>query len=91
MSNDDTTAAQAETTGEPIAFDYFDRAWHLPPAVRLSHQRALQRNPSNVGIVDAFLSAEEIADLNKIDPTADELDEFTDVMLERLGLKNSGN
>lgn len=87
----DTTAAQAEATGEALTFDYFDRTWHLPAAVRLSHQRALQRNPSNVGIVDAFLSADEAAELDKIDPTADEIDAFTDVMLERLGLKNSGN
>lgn len=89
MSND--TAAQAEATGEALTFDYFDRTWHLPAAVRLSHQRALQRNPSNVGIVDAFLSSDDVEALNKIDPTADELDAFTDVMLERLGLKNSGN
>jgi hypothetical protein len=89
MSND--TAAQAEATGEALTFDYFDRTWHLPASVRLSHQRALQRNPSNVGIVDAFLSADDVEVLNKIDPTAEELDAFTDVMLERLGLKNAGN
>lgn len=87
----DTTPAQAEATGHAVTFEHFDRTWTVPTKVRLSHQRKLRRDPSNIGIVDAFLSADEIAALDEIDPTDEELDEFTDAMVEAMGLKNAGN
>ena len=86
----DTTPAQAEATGETIVeFEHFGRTWHAPAKVRLSHQRSLRRDPSNVGLVDTFLPADEIEALDEIDPTDAELDKFTDDLLAAMGL--SGN
>lgn len=87
----DTTPAQAEATGDTVTFEHFDRTWTVPAKVRLSHQRQLRRDPSNIGIVDTFLPADEIAALDEIDPTDEELDRFTDDMVEAMGLKSAGN
>jgi hypothetical protein len=86
----ENTPAQAEATGaESVEFDHFGRTWHAPAKVRLSHQRKLRRDPSNVGLVDAFLPADEVEALDEIDPTDDELDAFTDALLEAMGLKGN--
>lgn len=85
------TPAQAEATGDTIEFEFFDRKWHVPSKVRLSHHRKLQANPSNVGIVDTFLPADEIAALNEIDPVDADLDKFTDEIVRVQGFKNAGN
>lgn len=88
MSKD--TPAQAEASGaETVEFEHFDKKWHVPSSVRLSHQRSLRRDPSNIGIVETFLPADEVAALDEIDPTSDELDAFTDAMLEAMGLKGN--
>lgn len=84
------TPAQAEATGaETVEFKHFDKTWHAPAKVRLSHQRSLRRDPSNVGLVDTFLPADEIAVLDEIDPTDDELDKFTDDLLSAMGMKGN--
>lgn len=85
----DTTPAQAEATADTVEFEHFGRTWHAPAKVRLSHQRRLRNDPSNVGIVDTFLSADEIEALDEIDPTADEIDKFTDDLLAAMGLKGN--
>jgi len=83
------TPAQSEATAETVEFEHFDRTWHVPSSARLSHQRTLRRDPSNIGIVDTFLSADEVEALDEIDPTVDELDEFTDVLLEAMGFQGN--
>lgn len=83
----DTTPVQAEATEERVEFEFFDRKWHAPAKSRLSHQRKIQRNPSNVGLVDTYLPAEEVAALDEIDPTTDDLDKFTDELLKAMGLR----
>lgn len=89
MSN---TPAQAEATAETVEFEHFDRKWHPPSKVRLSHQRKLRElGASDVSLVDTFLPADEIKALDALDPTADELDEFTDAMMVAMGLKSAGN
>ena len=86
----DKTPAQAEATGaETVEFEHFGKTWHAPAKIRLSHQRSLRRDPSNVGIVDTFLPADEIAALDEIDPTDDELDKFTDDLLAAMGMKGN--
>lgn len=91
MSTDKPTPAEAEATTDTVTFEHFGRTWHAPSAVRLSHQRKLRRDPSNVGLVDTFLPADEIAALDEIDPTEADLDAFTDVLVAALGLKSAGN
>lgn len=87
---DTTTAAQAEATGaETVEFEHFGRMWHAPAKVRLSHQRKLRKDPSNVGLVDTFLPSDEVEALDAIDPTDDELDAFTDDLLKAMGLKGN--
>ena len=84
------TPAQAEATGaETVEFEHFGKTWHAPAKVRLSHQRALRRDPSNVGLVDTFLPADEIAALDEINPTDSELDAFTDDLLAAMGMKGN--
>lgn len=83
------TPAQSEATAETVEFDFFGRKWHPPAKSRLSHQRQLQMNPSNVGLVDTYLPPKEVAALNKIDPDVDELDKFTDALLEAMGLRGN--
>lgn len=85
------TPAQSEATADVVEVKFFDRVWHCPSKVRLSHQRQLRRDPSNLGIVETFLPADEVAALDEIDPDVDELDAFTDAMLEAMGLKSAGN
>ena len=87
----DKTPAQAEATGDTQTVDYFGRSWTLPAKVRLSHMRALRRDASNVGIVDTFLSPEDAAALNEIDPDEDQLDAFTDEIGKALGFVSAGN
>lgn len=87
--SDTTTPAEAEATSDTVTFSHFDRDWSVPSKVRLSHMRALRRDPSNVGIVDTFLEADDVAALDEIDPTDDELDKFTDALLAAQGLGNS--
>jgi len=89
--SDTTTPAEAEATRETVTFKHFDREWSVPSKVRLSHMRSLRQDPSNVGIVDTFLSADDLAALDEIDPTNDELDAFTDAMLAAQGMKHAGN
>ena len=89
--SDTTTPAEAETTTDTVEVEFFGRTWELPAKTRLSHMRALRRDASNVGIVDAFLSADDLADLDEIDPTDDELDAFTDEIGRKLGFLNAGN
>ena len=83
------TPAQAEATAETVTFEHFGRTWHAPAQVRLSHQRRLRLDPGNVGLVDTFLSADEVEALDEIDPTTDELDKFTDDLLAAMGLKGN--
>lgn len=85
------TPAQVEATddAETVEFEHFGRTWHAPAKVRLSHQRKLRRDPSNVGLVDTFLPADEIEALDEIDPTEADLDKFTDALVEALGLKGN--
>lgn len=85
----DTTPAQAEATAETVEFEHFGRKWHAPAQSRLSHQRKLRQDPTNVGLVDTYLPPDEIAALDEIDPTADDLDKFTDALLEAMGLKGN--
>lgn len=87
----DNTPAQAEATGDTQTVTYFDREWTLPSKVRLSHMRALRADPSNVGIVDAFLSPDDLAALDEIDPDERQLDAFTDEIGKALGFVSSGN
>ena len=87
----DKTPAEAEATAETVTFEHFGRTWHAPAQVRLSHQRSVRRDPSNVGLVDTFLDADEVAALDEIDPTADDLDGFTDAMMAAMGLRTAGN
>jgi hypothetical protein len=87
----DTTPAQAEAEGDTQTVTYFDREWTIPSKVRLSHMRALRRDPSNVGIVDAFLSPDDLAALDEIDPDEAQLDAFTDEIGKALGFVSSGN
>ena len=89
--SDDATPAEVEATQDDQTFDFFDRSWTIPAKVRLSHMRALRRDPSNVGIVDAFLGADDLAALDEIDPDEQELDAFTDEIGKRLGFVASGN
>jgi hypothetical protein len=53
--------------------------------------RALRADATNVGIVDAFLSPEDVAALDEIDPDESELDAFTDEIGKALGFVSSGN
>lgn len=87
----DETPAEVEATRDDQSFDFFGRSWTIPAQVRLSHMRALRRDPSNVGIVDAFLGADDLAALDEIDPNETELDQFTDEIGKRLGFVVSGN
>ena len=87
----DTTPAEAEATADTIEFEHFDRKWSVPSKSRLSHLRHLRRDPSNVGLVDAYLSPADIEALDEIDPDEDELDKFTDAMMAAMGYKNAGN
>lgn len=87
----DTTPAQAEATGDTQTVDHFGRSWTLPAKVRLSHMRRLRLDATNVGIVDAFLSPEDLAALNEIDPDEDQLDAFTDEIGKALGFVSAGN
>jgi hypothetical protein len=87
----DTTPAETEATSDTQTVTYFDREWTLPTKVRLSHMRALRRDASNVGIIDAFLSDEDAAALDEIDPDEDQLDAFTDEIGKALGFVSSGN
>ena len=89
--SDNLTPAEAEATADTVTFDHFDRSWSVPSKIRLSHLRALRRDPSNVGIVDTCLSADDLAALDEIDPTDDELDAFTDALLAAQGMKTAGN
>lgn len=83
------TPAQSEATAETVEFEFFGRKWHAPAKARLSHQRKLQRNPSNVGLVDVYLPAKEVEALDKIDPDVEELDKFTDALLAAMGLRGN--
>ena len=85
----DTPAQVEASDAETVEFEHFDRKWHAPAKVRLSHQRKLRRDPSNVGLVDTFLPADEIEALDEIDPTEADLDAFTDALVEAMGLKGN--
>lgn len=86
----DTTPAQAEATdAETVEFEHFDRKWHTPAKVRFAHQVSLRRDPSNTGIALTFLSKEEVGALVEVNPDEDELDAFTDAMLQAMGLKGN--
>lgn len=87
----DTTPAEAEATQDTQTVTFFDREWTLPAKVRFSHMRALRVDPSNIGIVDAFLATEDVAALEEIDPDEDQLDAFTDEIGKALGFVSSGN
>ena len=87
----DNAPAEAEATGDTQTVTFFDREWTLPAKVRLSHMRALRADPSNVGIVDAFLSADDLAALDEIDPDEKQLDAFTDEIGKALGFVSAGN
>lgn len=84
------TPAEAEATGdETVEFEHFGRTWHAPATTRLSHFRKLRRDPSNVGLVDTYLPPGEVKALDEIDPTAEELDKFTDALLAAMGMKGN--
>lgn len=83
------TPAQAEATDGTVEFEHFGRTWHAPAQSRLSHQRKLRRDPSNVGLVDTYLPPDEVEALDKIDPTDAELDKFTDDLLDAMGLRGN--
>ena len=86
----DKTPAQAEATGdETREFEHFGRTWHVPAKTRFSNHLALRRDPSNPGIVLAFLPADEVDALAEINPDDDELDVFTDKIVEALGMKGN--
>lgn len=85
------SALENEVTRETVEFEHFGRTWAVPTKTRLSHMRRLKADPSNVGIVDAFLDGDQLATLAEIDPTDDELDAFTDKIGEAMGWKASGN
>ena len=89
--SENLTPAEAEATRETVTFEHFGREWSVPSQVRLSHMRALRADPSNIGIVDTFLTADDLAALDEINPTGDDLDKFTDALVAAQGLKNSGN
>jgi len=89
--SENLTPAEAEATRETVEVDFFDRSWTLPAKTRLSHARKLRLDPSNIGIVDAYLSPEDVAALDDIDPDEDQLDKFTDAIMAALGYKNAGN
>lgn len=91
MSDQKQTPAQAEATGDTQTVEHFGRSWTLPSKVRLSHMRALRRDATNVGIVDTFLSPEDVDALNEIDPDEDQLDAFTDEIGKALGFVSAGN
>lgn len=90
----ETTPAENEATGlTTVDFEHFGRTWTVPATLRLSHQRRLRKVGAypNVDIVDTFLDGDQIAALDEIDPSDKELDEFTDAIVEAMGLKNAGN
>lgn len=80
------TPAQAEVSGrKTVSFDHFGRTWTVPAKVRLSHMRAMQANPTEVGIVDALLDDEQVAALDEIDPDDSELSAFTSAIERAMG------
>lgn len=87
----DTTPAEAEATGsETVEFKHFGKTWHAPAKSRLSHQLILRQDPTNVGIVRAYLPAAELKTLvDEHDPDDDELDKFTDDLLAAMGLRGN--
>ena len=91
-----STPAEAEATHETTTFDHFGRSWTVPAKQRLSHMVAFRNELARSGNLDlamcgAYLTNEQFADLLEIDPTADDLDAFTDDMAKALGFKTAGN
>lgn len=91
------SALETETTSDTVTFDHFGRTWTLPTKRHLSHIKRM-RDEVRTGygsidllIAETFLSAEQFDALLEIDPDEDELDKFTDLIADALGLKNSGN
>lgn len=87
---------QTETTHETTTFDHFGRSWTVPTRRHLSHLKKMRDElrrgtDPNVMICEVFLPSKEFDELLKIDPTDDQLEEFTDLISAELGLKESGN
>lgn len=85
------SAAENETTRETTEFEHFGRTWSVPSKVRFSHREALEKQPTNVGIVYAFLDSKQLSALREIDPDDKALDKFTDKIAEAVGLVSAGN
>lgn len=85
------SAAQNEATRETTEFEFFDRKWTVPSKVLFVEREKLEARPTNVGICHAFLDADQLAALRKINPDDDALDKFTDEIAKAVGLVNSGN
>ena len=88
----DKTPVENEATGvKTVDVEHFGRTWTVPATAHLSHVRKLRADPTNVGIIDAILSVDDLAAIEVIDPTEGELDKFTDAIAEAMGHKTSGN
>jgi hypothetical protein len=89
---------ESETTGDgTTTFEHFDREWTVPTRRHLSHIKAMRDGVRDgVGtwdllIAETFLTAEQFDDLLVIDPTEQQLDEFTTKVSQALGMGSSGN
>lgn len=85
------SALENEVTDTQPTFEHFGRKWTLPSEIRYSHQRTMVRIGGNLGIVEALLTEDQKTELEKIDPTQSQLDEFTTAMAEAMGFGASGN
>jgi hypothetical protein len=85
------SSLEHEATNTHPTFEHFGRSWTLPPALRYSHQRTMVRFGGNLGIIEALLDDQQKDALEQIDPTVDELDEFTTAMAKAMGFGDAGN
>lgn len=89
-------AVKNETTDTPNTFEHFGKTWHVPSALRLSHRENFAAEYARTGNGDvamcrAYLPADEMTELRKINPSDPELDAFTDAMAKALGFDSAGN
>lgn len=91
------SALENEVTGDSTTFDHFGRSWTVPTRRHLRHLRRLQAGmnsnlASYAGLVaEVFLSEEDYDALCVLDPTEDDLKEFSNKIADSLGIRTLGN
>lgn len=91
------SALENETLHETTTIKDFDREWTVPTKRHLSHLVKM-RDAVKLGvggldlmIAETFLDAAQFADLLELDPDEDQLDKFTQLISDALGLGSTGN